>query len=539
MKKKLYILLFSTILSIGGANAQVTDLGFLTYLTDFKPSNMTDLSQYSRTLGTARSTAMAGAFTSLGADMSSMSINPAGLGMYSGSEFSISPSVSFSNFSNSRNDGISNLDGSKTNFGLANIGIALNVYQGARTLTSVTVGFSYNRLADYNSQNEYSIDYNNNSISEVFANQLNGIRRVDIEPGARPYDNYNIPTYNWGGVLAYQSKFIDPITDNFHDKGYFVGGIENPNVTNNHYMNISNSGSMGESNLSLGMNFSNVLYFGFSLGFKSLNYNTYVRYEENFKGNPDSPDKGLGYLSHMRYNQGMQMTGSGVDFKLGLTLRPISALRIGVAVHTPTYFNLETIYYADMYNRMTSKASGGFDDFSAYTNDLISTPNFTTPTRLLSGISYTFGQYAILSFDYERAWYTNMRLKEAGSGVENDFKQDIKHNYQAQDNIRVGVELRPLPQLFVRGGYYNSGTMLQNEETVFNAPIANKQSGFSLGLGYKVKNWAIDLAYSNSKTKYSMYDLYYYDNGTDFLHTGDITSELQYNVITLSTSIKF
>ena len=39
--------------------------------------------------GTARAMALGGAFTSLGADMSAMSINPAGLGMYRRSEISL------------------------------------------------------------------------------------------------------------------------------------------------------------------------------------------------------------------------------------------------------------------------------------------------------------------------------------------------------------------------------------------------------------------------------------------------------------------
>ena len=539
MKKKIYISLFALILGIGGASAQVTDLGFLTYITDFKPSNMTDLSQYSRSLGTARSAAMGGAFTSLGADMAAMSINPAGLGMYSSSEFSISPSLSFSSFSNSRNKGINNLDGKETNFGLGNMGMAMNVFQGSGALTSVTIGFSYNKLADFNTNNEYEIGHNSNSISEVFANQLGGQKRVDIESGARPFDNYDIPVFAWGGILAFQSYLIDPTTDNFHDNQYFVGGIENKDVTNSHYVNISNKGSIGEANFSLGMNFSNIVYAGFSLGFKNINYNTYVSYEEEFKGNPISPDKELGYLDRMKYGQGSQMVGSGVDFKLGLIIRPTSALRIGVAVHTPTYVNLETTYYAEMYTQMMPKANGQYDAFRAYSNDLISTPKFSTPTRLLTGISYTFGQFAILSFDYERAWYQNMRLKDAGSTIESEFKQDIKHNYQGQDNFRAGIELRPLPQLFLRGGYFNSGTMLQNSETIYNAPIANKQSGFSAGIGYKIKNWALDLAYTNSNTKYSMYDLYYYDNGTDLLETGEIVSSLKNNIVTLTTSIKF
>ena len=50
--------------------------------------------------GTARSMAMANAFASLGGDVASMSINPAGLGMYRHNELSITPLVTSSRSSN-------------------------------------------------------------------------------------------------------------------------------------------------------------------------------------------------------------------------------------------------------------------------------------------------------------------------------------------------------------------------------------------------------------------------------------------------------
>jgi len=62
--------------------AQNLEFGGLTYNNDLMMS--TDFAALSRShpFGTARVMGMGGAFTSLGADLSSMSINPAGLGMY-------------------------------------------------------------------------------------------------------------------------------------------------------------------------------------------------------------------------------------------------------------------------------------------------------------------------------------------------------------------------------------------------------------------------------------------------------------------------
>ena len=56
-----------------------------------------DAVQFSRTLnwGTARSAGMAGAFGDLGGDLSNLSSNPAGIGVFRKSEVSIKPSLTF------------------------------------------------------------------------------------------------------------------------------------------------------------------------------------------------------------------------------------------------------------------------------------------------------------------------------------------------------------------------------------------------------------------------------------------------------------
>ena len=58
-----------------------------------------DAVQFSRiqNWGTARSAGMAGAFGALGGDLSTLSANPAGIGVFRKSEISITPSLNFAN----------------------------------------------------------------------------------------------------------------------------------------------------------------------------------------------------------------------------------------------------------------------------------------------------------------------------------------------------------------------------------------------------------------------------------------------------------
>ena len=92
------------------------------------PEAMLKLSQYNYSFGTARSAALGGAFTSLGADLASMAINPAGLGMYQSSDVGFSPSVTSSTMK-SNYGGFSASD-SKTQFSVGNLAAAFNLYQG-------------------------------------------------------------------------------------------------------------------------------------------------------------------------------------------------------------------------------------------------------------------------------------------------------------------------------------------------------------------------------------------------------------------------
>ena len=85
---KFSIIILSSLLAVAmtvgassAAQAQYRFGGLLMDRDGMMSNDMYTLSQTSFGFGTARSMAMAGAFTSLGGDMASMGIYPAGLGM--------------------------------------------------------------------------------------------------------------------------------------------------------------------------------------------------------------------------------------------------------------------------------------------------------------------------------------------------------------------------------------------------------------------------------------------------------------------------
>ena len=145
----------AVLLLCSGAAAQGSqyEFGGLVLSNDaMSTSDLFSLSQQRFNFGTARSMAMGGAFTSLGADQASMVINPAGLGMYSRGEIALTPMMTFSQASTPAGLAPSGAmpfgSNSKNRFAIGNFGGVFNVYEGTGKLLSVNFGIGYNRAAN-------------------------------------------------------------------------------------------------------------------------------------------------------------------------------------------------------------------------------------------------------------------------------------------------------------------------------------------------------------------------------------------------------
>ena len=103
--------------------------------------------------GTARSVAMGNAFTALGGDLGAVSINPAGSAVAGYSQFTITPSLTFStNTAYGITDNGSStsyfqnkMKSSMTRFGMPNVGFTFNFDTGRNSgLKGITAGFIVN-----------------------------------------------------------------------------------------------------------------------------------------------------------------------------------------------------------------------------------------------------------------------------------------------------------------------------------------------------------------------------------------------------------
>lgn len=515
MKIKLTSLTVAVFLFSGGVFAQPNSTyGYIPHQASSLVSSLYELSRFNNSMGTARTAAMGGAFTSLGADLSSMNINPAGLGMYRRtSEIGITSSV-FVNGTKNKWDNLS-WTGTRTNAALNNIGFVINGYEGSGALTSLTVGVGYNRLADFNFRSTADIGAEPDviGISKMFALQLQELSSADL---ANPWDNFDIPYSEWGAHLGYKTGLLRPVAGKTNI--YDAPGIAADAATAQ-FANTVSRGSVGEYSFSMGMNFRNKLYFGFTFGMIDIYQKRSVNYSETYYDN--NPGTDVDPVNYMSYTQQTLITGSGFNMKLGAVYRPVPELRIGVAVHSPTFVNIETQYDSDMY---VESGGGPFSSRPLTTNSAWSptqriTDKYITPTRLLTGVSYAVAGLGLIAVDYECAWYNGIRLwgnDYHPSDIEY-IKEDVKKLLAPDHTVRAGGEFMALSNLALRAGYaYSRGGFSKAVRDGMerpNIPMEKNSNTVSFGLGYRFGSGAsLDLTYVYTGIKYTNYDMFWYEN---------------------------
>ena len=240
-------------------------------------------------------------------------------------------------------------------------------------------------------------------------------------------------------------------------------------------------GGIGETAFSFGTNYSNKFYFGATIGIQSLTYEETTLHTETDVNN-NIPD-----LSSFTFGQYLNTYGTGYNFKTGIIFKPIDLIRIGIALHTPTFYNLNSEFHTSM-DAYYDHPIGDQNDPSSYSElDIRSENNaLRTPWKFIGSLAFQFKQYGLLSVDYERLNYSNMRLSGDHIIDQND---NLSTDYQPGNNIRIGAEGKIGP-FALRGGFGYYGTPYKNADL---KDITYKT--YSAGIGFRGKSFYCDLAY--------------------------------------------
>lgn len=504
--KKL-ILLLSALGSIA-ASAQTT-------------GEMLLFSQNNFGISTARSAAMGGAFTSLGADAASMSINPAGLGLYRMGEVSFTPQFRMVNTINGNYAPWSSMKLSEETNNRTNKAVIGSI--GAVIVSgNFSYGFGFNRLADFHSNSLSATIHQGSSISDMFARQLtdavidNKYLNTDNYDAFKSYD-----PYLWAPIIGFQAWAVDsPEGKPFEYYSQLASG-----ALLNQYLQRKTEGAIDEYTLSMAYNYEDILYVGATLGLQNLNYRKTDSYIE--LADEDSGP----VVSDIDHNRQLHITGTGTNFKIGAIVRPVDWFRLGMSYHSPTWMTIEeessqdmSVHYFDQPNK------------KQYADSPFLNTKYDTRTtgRLLMGASFTIADRAIISMDYKLSWpnqnsmrstineYSH-RVEITSTDIDNDdaivsnmnkkgdinFNNIIKDSYSQVNNYSVGVEGHLGSGFFARAGFMYQDSPYKDN----NLKDYGKVYQGSVGLGFRTRTLSLDLTYVNSRTENLPYRFYSYYGG--------------------------
>jgi long-subunit fatty acid transport protein len=481
----------------------------LTLTTQAQFGYFNDALLFSRTYigGSSRIQAMGGSQIALGGDISAASGNPAGLGFYNRSVFSVSPNLDFAEV-NSQYFG-SSTSNFNTRFNLPNMGVVFYYGKGdivPDKFKGGSLGISVNRVNSFNRDIIYEGRNDNSSIVDSFIDQAGGTFPSNLQGfPAEAYDQYLIDRATFDSDVDFFLEeqggrtYFSPNYDGFGFDGYssiigFFGGVYPLQRER-----IITSGSQYEMNIAYGANYDDRIYFGGALDIGFLNYErTSIYSEREFQFADGTPDN---LVNSIRIEDRFAVSGAGVNLNLGLTVRPVNFVTVGISYQTPAVYALseEGEYeFSTSWNESVSYVFDGdtadLGPITAISDVFISDYSIKTPGRLNAGVAIFAGKSGFITADVEYLDYRNSVVRSADfeAGADNDVIQNI---YRDAINYRLGTEFRLLDNFRLRGGY-----------SVLADPYANTPqldrsiTRLTGGLGYRNRDFFIDLAVINMQT---------------------------------------
>ena len=444
--------------------------------------------------GTAKFVGMGGAMSALGAEISTMGTNPAGIGLFRHADVSTSLSVLM------QAEGEKFDTHGKSRVSYDQIGLVYPIKTDMGSMRYFNVGFNYHKR--------------NNFFALTEADQaLSGASQTWAMTDAASY---------WGGidnatpltVAGYQTYLYNKLgtTD---DKGYDQYSIYN--ATGNSYRKWT-TGGVQQYDFNLSTNISDRYFFGLTIGVYNVDIDSYSQYSEDL-----AFTNGKSSGSYMLENS-RTLVGNGVDVKFGTIIYPLegSSFRFGISVSTPVWYSLTASNVSTINSNIYNQSKGVFENYDYTTTISDHDFNINTPWKFNVSAAGTLGNFLALGAEYEYSDYSSTKLTY--DDIDNDWNwgsttKDRELNRQASrylkgvSTIRLGAEAKLDYGLSLRLGYnYVSSPMksnaLQNQfinsasidySTSTNYTNLSDINRFTAGLGYKATHFYADFAWQYQK----------------------------------------
>jgi hypothetical protein len=389
--------------------------------------------------GTAKFNSMAGSMGALGGDLSAITINPAGTGVFISGD--VAATLSVQNNKNNSNLFGSSFESSYTNTNLGQIGGVVSFDTG-------------------------------NTSPWKFVNLAFNYSTKNLENYVQTPGNSNIST---------DVQYTDSGNNTIDDKLVYTGHA------------YDRTGTASNLNVSLGGNYENKIYIGAGLNFKSADFDQSDFFQLQLQNLGESAYYQKQYTPYRE-------SSNGFSASVGIIGKINNNIRLGVAVESPTFWNLTRTYTE------YSNYSNGID-YDIYDE----TRKLTTPMKLtLSGAIVASKNFAI-NVDYTLG-VTKPKYKVEGS-AETQLNDYFSSDYKNTSDLRVGAEYR-VAGFRLRGGYgleaspfSDSSIKAINSNGVsgsygLNSPFVGKRETLAGGLGYDFKAFYIDAGIQSITSTY-------------------------------------
>lgn len=484
--------------------------------------------------GTARYVGMGGAMEALGADISVINSNPAGIGLFRRS----SGSVSFGLVSQ---DGASSFKyGNKTNASFDQAGFVYSMRDGRRTF--INFGFNYHKSKNF--------DYILNA-----ASGLNGAsqHKLSYMKALANENNLDKTSSGWRGKFAYTSQ-LDNLYYNTlmmtSSDGFFY------NDASRYEFGRAETGYIGEYDFNTSVNVNDRVYLGITIGIHDVHYTGHSLYNEALVNLNNQT------VGDITVNDERRITGTGYNASFGIIFRPVDAspFRIGLSVTTPTWYDLKTSNYTYLINN--TKADGGGKlqgDYPNYTTGESYEFKLFTPWKFGVSLGHTVGNYLALGASYEYADYSRLDTR-VNDGYDVDYWGDVyehsssdepmnrhtRETLKAVSTLKIGAEAKMMPNLAVRAGYNYVSPMFKKEgykDGNIDSYGSNYSSAtdytnweatnrYTVGVGYTLGKMSFDLAYQYAQTNGKFHP--FADSYLDYTYPGQDSNG---NDVTMTESL--
>lgn len=471
----------------------------------------TDALRYAQTelVGSARSLGVANSMGALGADFSTIAVNPAGLGAYRASEFVITPII-YSNKTSSRISGGLDpaLNRDVSDIAIANVGIVIhNKPRFGNTLKTSNFAIGINRTADYNQQFRYA-GRSNGSITDRFIENANGLISDNLNGFEEGLGFATGAIYDFDGDQIYTSDFESDLDKTPALKTESVNTI----------------GSKTELSFAYGANLNEKLLFGASVNIPILNYESSRTYTE------EDVDESIAFFNDLEYQEFLTTSGIGINFKLGAIYKVDKGLNLGVALHSPTTLSLTDDYATNFeYSYTEDNLEQRFREESPRGNFNY---NLKTPWKAIGSLGIVIKKSGFITAEVEWTDFGNTKFNYDVQGNGQVYQRDeqevnnaIDNSHGSALNFRMGGELA-IKKLRIRAGVGMTQSPYTNDNTYNN--------NYNAGIGFRDKSFYMDLGYQ-LKTISEGYAPYYVDNYEQPL----INNELDQGKLALTLGLRF